>query len=227
MVSKAADHPELAKAERDVVAAEAAVAAAQKVVGDLERKRADAIKHGTELADERANVALAAHTGDEKAAKRLCEIHEAIAIHGSELASLDAALKAAFAKREQAQAAVAVEVQRVNAVKLKILSAAFVSHLKGLDTVLDDLVNSLDAVEQIRSQLQALGVGPREEQFIVMGERPLLAAIADTVFEGRDLGRRLTPNERTSFAALAEAWTRSHHVAIARILGEQTPQEAA
>ena len=52
------------------------------VVADLEAKRGDAVRHGTELADERANVALAAHTGDDKAAKRLQEIHQAIAVHG-------------------------------------------------------------------------------------------------------------------------------------------------
>ena len=62
---------ELQKAEKAVAAAEAAVGKAQAVVADIEAKRAAAVQHGTELADERANVALAAHTGDDKAAKRL------------------------------------------------------------------------------------------------------------------------------------------------------------
>jgi hypothetical protein len=60
-----------------IVKAEATIAA-------LERKRADAIKAGTELQDERANVALAAHTGDAKARKRLDEINETLAVHTSE-----------------------------------------------------------------------------------------------------------------------------------------------
>ena len=84
-------NPDLQKAEKAVAAAEASVTSAQAVVADLEAKRGVAIRRGTDLADERANVALAAHTGDEKAAKRLQEIHQAIAMHGSELASLDAA----------------------------------------------------------------------------------------------------------------------------------------
>ena len=96
-MSNSNDHPELAKAEKVVSAAEAAVSDAQAVVARLEEKREAAIKHGTALADERANVALAAHTGDEKAARRLKEIHQAIAMHGSEAASLDAALRAAGA----------------------------------------------------------------------------------------------------------------------------------
>jgi ribosome-associated protein len=47
--------------------------------------------------------------------KRLQEIHQAIGVHGSELASLDAALRAAGQKVEVAQAAVAVELQKVDA----------------------------------------------------------------------------------------------------------------
>jgi hypothetical protein len=66
---------DLQKAEKLVAAAEAAVVAAQTVVADLGAKRDAAIRHGTDLADERANVALAAHTGDEQAAERLQEIH--------------------------------------------------------------------------------------------------------------------------------------------------------
>jgi hypothetical protein len=226
-VSNSDNYPELAKAEKSVAAAEAAVGKAQTVVAGLEEKRAAAIQHGSELADERANVALAAHTGDEKAAKRLGEIHTAIAMHGSELASLDAALRAAGAKVEAAQAAVAVEAQKVLAVKLKILSRAFVAHMTKLDQTLDQFVIGLEKVEAIREQLDTLKVGPTYEQFTVLGERPILMALADTVFEGR-IGRRLAPHERTSFAALAQAWTQSHKVAVASVLGEQqTNTEAA
>src|SRR5262249_20195166 len=133
--------------------------------------------------------------------------------HGSELASLDAALKQAFAKVEAAQNAVAAEQSKVNAVKLKILSTAFVAHMQKLDKILDDLVNGLDNVETIREQLQTLGVGPHAQQFAALAERPILAAFAETVFEGRDLGRRLAPHERMSFSHLAAEWTRSHTVA--------------
>ena len=186
----------------------------------LEQKRTAAIQRGTELADERANVALAAHTGDQKAAHRLREIHQQIAIHASELASLDAALRAAGQKVDTAKAALAVEMQKIDALKLRILSRAFTVHMKKLDQILNDLVNGLDNVETIREQLDTLGVGPTHEQFTVLGERPICMALADTVFEGR-IGRRLAPHERTSFTALAEAWTRSHEAAVARVLGEQ------
>jgi hypothetical protein len=218
---------DLQRAEKAVAVAEAAVTGAQAVVTDLEEKRAAAIKHGTELADERANVALAAHTGDEAAAERLQEIHQAIAVHGSELASLDAAIRAAGEKVEAAQVAVVAEVQKVNAFKLRTASRTFFAQCKKIDATLDALVNTLYDVEPIRQQLDALGVGPSLEQFRVLGERPILLALADTDFEGR-IGRRLAPNERMTFTQLAEAWSRQHEVTIARILGEdQKPSEAA
>jgi hypothetical protein len=218
---------DLQKAEKAVTAAETAIVAAQAVVSDLEVKRTACVALGTELADERANVALAAHTGDEQAAKRLQEIHQAIAVHGSELASLDAALRAAATKVEAAQAAVAIERQKADAVKLRQVSRAFVNQLRKVDKALDDLVNGLYDVEPIRQQLDALGVGPTYEQFCVLGERPILLALADTVFEGR-LGRRLAPNERTTFSQLATAWIRQHEVTIARMSGEpQADTEAA
>jgi hypothetical protein len=98
--------------------------------------------------------------------------------------------------------------------------------MRKLDKALDDLVNSLYDIEPLRQQLDKLGVGPSYEQFVVLGERPMLLALADTVFEGR-IGRRLAPSERMTFTQLAEAWTRSHEDAVARILGEQTNNEEA
>jgi hypothetical protein len=56
------------------------VGKAEAVVRDLERRRVACIQCGTELAGERDSIALAACTGDVKAAKRLAEIHTALAI---------------------------------------------------------------------------------------------------------------------------------------------------
>jgi hypothetical protein len=75
------------------------------ITTEITRKREACVKRGTELADERASVALGAHTGDAKAAKRLTEIHNALALHSSELASLDAAVKAAGEKLAAAERA--------------------------------------------------------------------------------------------------------------------------
>jgi hypothetical protein len=77
----------------------------QNMIADLGRKRAACVQAGTELSDERANTALGAHTGDKVARRRLDEINAALAVHGSELESLDAALKAAGKKLAGAEQA--------------------------------------------------------------------------------------------------------------------------
>jgi chromosome segregation ATPase len=172
---------DLQKAEKAVTTVEAAVAQAQAVVADLEAKRGDAVRHGTDLQDERTAIAFQAHTGDDKAAQRLKEIHQAISEHSSELASLDAAIRAASTKVETAKAALAVEMQKVDALKLRAASRAFFAHMRKLDKALDELVNVLYDVEPIRQQLDALGVGPSYDQFRVLGERPMLLALEDTI----------------------------------------------
>jgi len=210
------------RAEKAVAAAEAAVASAQSVVSDLEAKRGDAVRRGVDLADERAAIAFAAHTTqDEKATARLQEVHLAISMHASELASLDAAVRAAGTKVDVAKAGLALELRRMDALKLRAASAAFSVHCRKLDRALDQLVNVLYDAEPIRQQLNALGVAPSYEQFCVLGERPILLALSDTVFEGR-VGRVLAPSERMTFSQLAASWTKSHEVAVASILGERT-----
>jgi septal ring factor EnvC (AmiA/AmiB activator) len=77
---------------------------AEAVVAKLEAKRAQLIKSGTDLADERAALAYSAHANnDAKAKSRLEQVHSAIATHSSELASLDAALRAATERVAQAR----------------------------------------------------------------------------------------------------------------------------
>jgi hypothetical protein len=215
-------HPALETAEKAVTTAEAAADKAQAVVASLEEKRAAAVQHGNQLADERANTALGAHTGDERAAKRLKEIHTAISVHGSELASLDAAIHAANENVAAAQAAIVRETQNVRAERLRILSKVFVTHMRKLDQHLNAFADALDNIEGIRGQLQALGVGPSFEQLVVLGERPLHTILSQSIFENRLGLRHLPPHERTSFGQLAQAWTKQHEIEIARILGEQT-----
>jgi hypothetical protein len=80
---------------------------AEAVVCAIGEKRAACIRAGTDLQYERASVALAAYTGDEKARKRLDEIEAALTAHASSLGSIDAAIKAAAEHVIAAQAAVA------------------------------------------------------------------------------------------------------------------------
>ena len=95
---------------------------AEKVAASLEAKREACVKHGTELQDERANVALSAHTGDAKARERLDEINSEIAVHASELASLDTALRAALERLERARPQGATRADRAAAQQLEFTS---------------------------------------------------------------------------------------------------------
>lgn len=135
-----------------------AVEAAEQTLRDLEAKRAACVQRGTDLADERANVAFAAHTGnDAKAAKRLEEIHKAIVVHSSELASLDAALKAAAAKLEAARAAEAREADKENALALREQLKEFLACDESLNEALEALAEEGALLHEAAARMRTLG----------------------------------------------------------------------
>ena len=126
-------------------------------------------------------------------------------MHGSELASLDAALRAAGTKVEHAKSALAIELQRLDAVKLRSASHAFTVHMKKIDKALDDMVNALFDVEPIRQHLDALGVGP-PMTLSCWASVPFCWRAAR--FRGQVWSRSAPANERTTFTQLAQAWAR-------------------
>jgi hypothetical protein len=187
---------DLQKAEQRAAAAEAKVAEAQAVVTRLEEKRAAAVQRGTDLADERADIAFKAHTTkDEKASKRLAEIHQAIAIHGSELASLDAALRAAATKVEHAEAALTVEQRRSQIKEQQKHSKEFRELGPFLDKATDNLRRGLKALQQ-----NAASVG-KDVRYVQMLHRVLQVALFDTPF--RDAFGVPGHDERKSFATFS------------------------
>jgi hypothetical protein len=179
---------------------------ATAIVTRLEEKRAECIRQGTDLADERANVALAAHTGDTKAAKRLQEIHQAIATHSSELASIDAALRAAGERVERERQAVEGEAARANAVEVRKLLASFIEAAADADAVLRDFNES---TEELRAALTAIHVRgcefPTTQQLLTLGRFALLTHL------GRSPWSRefevIPPSARREFEPLVRTWT--------------------
>jgi uncharacterized coiled-coil protein SlyX len=121
----------------------------QKIIAQLEKKRAVCIKHGTELNNERANVALDAHTGDAKARKRLDEINVAVATHQSELQSLDAALRAAADKLAKARDHEARSADRALANEVKKVCEDFVASAERLDALGAEYAENAEAMEQL------------------------------------------------------------------------------
>ena len=129
----------------------------EATVRDLERKREACVRRGVELADERANVALAAHTGNVKARKRLDEINTAIATHESELASLGAAIKAAGESLKKAEAAAALEADRKLSGEARVIVDRIDSLFASADTHFKQAFEALKAADTRIEELRQLG----------------------------------------------------------------------
>jgi hypothetical protein len=176
---------------------------AKEVIAGLEAKREACIKHGTELADERANVALAAHTGDQKAKKRLDDIHQKIVVHVSELASLDAALRAAGEKLTAAERAVDAAAEREKASRRKTAIADLREVAPAFDEVLEDLIKITQAVALGVRELRAAGGSLSEGQLFMM-HRCITTALRETPFARAY--EHIPPNERKLPSAMIKAW---------------------
>ena len=195
---------------------------AERIVASLEAKRAKCIQRGTDLQDERANVALAAHTGDGKARKRLDEINAALATHASELASIDAAIRAAGERLAAARHAEAIEADKANARQIKQVVADLQEHGAVLDNSLADLVTAAANLKECFDRLARLGVSsPRHEQLAVMGNLSILTALGQTPW--RRYFQTLAPRERKNFAAVMAAWCENLTRDADQRLGEVEP----
>lgn len=137
---------------------------AEKVVASLEAKHEACVRHGTELQAERANVALAAHTGDAKSRKRLDEINTAIATHASELASLDAALRAAADRLTKAREHEAAAADRALAKEVRKACSEFVARAERLDQLGVEYSDNAQALEALGAWLNSHGFPPTGQQ---------------------------------------------------------------
>jgi hypothetical protein len=207
-----------------------AVQKAERVVDDLEAKRAKCIQQGTDLQDERANVALAAHTGGKAERARLHDINGALSVQASELASIDAAIGAAGENLAAARAAEARAVDRKNALELRAALKEFISCGESLDEVAAALAEEGLALREALNRMHILGSPfPSHEQVNVLGTDAILTALAATPW--RREFRTLSPRERRTFGALVREWaSRIERTNIKPRLGEdeqQTTNEAA
>src|SRR5262249_18474024 len=200
------------------------------VIADLETKHAACVKRGTELADERAAVALDAHTGNVKARKRLDEINAAIATHGSELSSIDAAIKAAGERLQQAQASQSqTQARKVARERLK-RARIIVEHARTLDDANTIRVEASRAIADELTEMRSLahGIGlfvPSHDQFLALGSRADHTAGMQTPF-ARDVAEHLPPRARRTHSSYAVSWCAAITKAVAALVGEDK-QEAA
>src|SRR5262249_22398993 len=183
-------------------------------------ERAACVQRGVELADERANVALDAHTGNAKARKRLDEINAAIASHASELASYDAALKVAGERLRDAQAAEAREQDKANAKALRGEIKTLLAASELADEALAQLVVAGNALKAAIDQINALGFPhPTHMQLLTHGERVCKTVLMQTPW-ARGF-EHIAPGDRRQFSDIIPQWAAMLERAVAEKLGEK------
>src|SRR5205814_312151 len=120
------------------------VSKAERVIAELRGKREAMIAHATEVANERSALAYAAHAGDDsKARGRLNEINRELAVHDSELRSLDAAIAEASKRLEAARQAEALAADRKLAAEARKIAAEVGERFRRADKHLSDALKEL------------------------------------------------------------------------------------
>jgi chromosome segregation ATPase len=182
---------------------------------------------GTELADEQASIALSAHTGDEKARKRLDAINREIAVHGSEVNSLHIAVKAAEANVASAKQEEQRAEARANALKLRDELKTFVRLGQEMDEHLAAFAALADESKASAERINALGHGsPNAMQFLTFGGLAVNSVLMFTPWK-REVAVHLAPKDRRTFSSLFAGWAQGAERAVATTLGESTKENAA
>jgi hypothetical protein len=199
------------------------VAEAQRILTQLEERRAAVVARGQELATIRASYAYAAHANSDAAARaKLDQVNRETAEHGSELASIDGALATARRKLEAAQQHEAKAAEREQAQALRGALRQFTQHAAGVDGALEVLIASCNGLQEALNAIHRCGSSfPSDAQLQSMGGRVLLGALSKTPF--RRNFETLPPLERDrSMARIAEQWSATVERGVKPRLGEQT-----
>jgi hypothetical protein len=203
------------------------VSDAQSVISNLEAKRDALVERGRQLDQVRASYAFAAHARDDKTARaKLDQVHRETAEHGSELASIDAALVTARHRLEAAQRHEAKQADRAKAVELRAALKQFEQHAAGTDAALSVLVESCNGMQDALTAMHRCGSNfPTDAQLQSLGGRVLLGALSKTPF--RRNFETLPPLERDrSMARIVQQWSDTVERSIRERLGDQTTEAA-
>jgi hypothetical protein len=203
------------------------VADAEAAISNLEAKRDALVERGKERDQVRASYAFAAHArNDETARRKLDAINKETAEHGSELASIDAALVTARHRLEAAQRHEAKQADREQANALRDALRQFVQYAAGVDSALEVLISSCNGMQDALTAMHRCGSGfPTDAQLQSLGGRVLLGALSKTIF--RRNFETLPPLERDrSMARIVQQWSDTVERSIAQRLGDQTNEAA-
>jgi hypothetical protein len=203
------------------------VSDAEQVIANLEAKRDALVERGRQLDQVRASYAFAAHArNDETARAKLDQVHRETAEHGSELASIDAALVTAKHRLEAAQRHEAKQADREQAKALRDAVRQFVQHAAGVDSALEVLVSSCNGMQDALTAMHRSGSQfPSDAQLLSLGSRVLIAALSRTPF--RREFPAVPPLERNrSMAAIVQQWSDTVERSIQQRFGDQTNEAA-
>ena len=176
---------------------------------------------GVELEDQRTNIALAAHTGDDKARKKLDQLNIQIATFGSELQSLHIAVKAAEGAVAKAKAEEARAEARANALQLREELKTFTRLGKEMDDHLQAFALLADEAKKSTQRIHGLGHGaPNWAQFETFGAMAVNSVLMFTPWK-REVAVHLAPKDRRTFSSLFAGWAAGAERAVDHILGEK------
>jgi chromosome segregation ATPase len=198
---------------------------AARLVVELQAKRTAAVDRVTAIAEERKSVALAAHTGDTAARKRLDALNLESTTIGAEIEGLDAAIAEAGDRLATAEAAEALEADRARARELRHALAEFTEHGRKLDEAMAAVVAESNALRTALHKMHSLGCEyPTDALALVNCRLAIGTALMQTPWK-REF-EHLAPGQRRTFGEIIRGWVERIEPTIARRLGE-TQDEAA
>jgi hypothetical protein len=177
------------------------VADATTILNDLEARRDGALVKAEAIADGRRLVAYAASTGDADANNRLEALKRQGAVVTAEIETLEFAVAVAREKLRNAETVEAAQIEKETRKKTLQRAAALRKRAAQLDEAAERVVLEFNLFQREASTMGLVRLHP--DLVRVGSRRSLLAHFQQT---GITI-ERLAPNEKRSFANLAEAWT--------------------
>jgi hypothetical protein len=202
----------------------------QEALEVLQNKRAKTIERGFKLADERKAIAFDAHAGDdEKARRRLGQIHTEAVIQSNELASIDEAIATAAERLRAAEGDAALEQDRQEALAAReVLRAELMENGLKLNEALQILIEESAKQKLLFDKLRHLGVSsPRADMVRISSAHCVSTALMVSGWQKEVGSEFLAPGQRQNFATLYGRWAEAIEKELSRRIGDELEEKAA
>jgi len=206
---------------------------AQKIVDNLEVRRADSAAQATADQREIESIALAAHTGCQKSQAKLEVIKDRVIRREADLRSLDAAITAAKRNVETAKADEAAAEQKRCAAEARVIIDRIDSLFASADTHFKQAFEALNAADARIEELHRLGFPhPTAVQLranMIYALETCLMSLPKYLWNelARGAVRFLAPGQRRTFSQFWQQMSATLGREIASRLGETKQKEVA